>query len=635
MSIYKGNKKVVALYKGATPIIRRYKGTQLIYDATPSDEPINDTLSFAWSGTSSSQTFKINTKIYTASTNPYSATLTELGVDKFTNANTMFYNKRAITAVTSIPDTSNVTDMYYMFRYLGVKELDVTKTMNTSACTNMSFMFAYCPNLTSLDLSSFDTSKVNNMQMMFYNDTKLDYLDISGWDLRNVTSKSGMFGNGCKPSKVIMNGCDCDTILFIRQEIANNGVDHTKVVQTDTVCPLSERKEDVTYNVYADPSCAWNKYVYPDSVNKVITIIDEYGVTSRETFTLSSTEYTVKFELKGGTPVEGDNESDEARVIFGNINYNGEIIYTYEFTQNAKPTEVDSDFYLSCDSPKDVVISELIIDMNDVPPADEWYFARFSRTPNGYGDCNECEYGDISISLHEDDISGEINMQITDLQKNDEGKYVLTFNEPYYFQCAEMNFPFNKVLCITNKSAPCGDTISFTSYSSSQRITINEREYDLYNMNDYTETDGRYVFNKSLSELTNGNINTSDGIYSMRRMFNGCSRIISIDNLPCTSNVTNMSQMFQDCERLTSLDLSSFNVTNVNNMNDMFYNCRELTSLNLNGWELNDMVDTENMFSRCDNLRELYLINPDETTYMKIQNALSQSGIDSQILITK
>ena len=317
MAIYKGNKKVVALYKGATPIIKQYKGTQLIFDATQSDEPIiTDTLSFAWSGTSSSQTFKINTTTYTASTNPYSATLTELGVDKFITAYQMFYNKSAITAITSIPDTTDVANMQQMFYRCSVlTSLDVTKTFNTSNVTNMSNMFAYCYKLKTLDLSSFDTSKVTSMNNMFYNSTALTEVNLSGWDLRNVTSKSAMFGNGVKPSKVIMNGCDCDTILFIRQEIANNGVDHTKVVQTDTVCPLGERKEDVIYNVYADSSCAWNKYVYPDTVNKVITIIDEYGVTSREIFTLASTEYTVKFELKGGTSVEGDNESDEAREI--------------------------------------------------------------------------------------------------------------------------------------------------------------------------------------------------------------------------------------------------------------------------------------------------------------------------------
>lgn len=622
---------MVALYKGATPIIRRYKGTQLIFDATQSDEPKNETLSFAWSGTSSTMQYKLNGTTYTASKNPFTTTLTELSITDFTNANAMFNSKRAITAVTSIPDTSNVTNMYYMFRYLGVKELDVTKTMNTSACTDMGFMFAYCPNLTSLDLSSFDTSKVNNMQMMFYNDTKLDYLDISGWDLRNVTSKSGMFGNGCKPSKVIMNGCDCDTILFIRQELRNNGVDHTKVVQTDTVCPLGERKEDVRYNVYADSSCAWNKYVYPDSVNKEITIIDEYGVTSRETFTLSSTEYTVKFELKGGTSVEGDNESDEAREIYGNINYNGEIIYTYTFTQMAKPTEVDSSFYLSCDSPKDVVISELIIDMNDISPVDGLYFARFSRTPNRYGDCNECHTGDLSISLHEDMISGDINMGIRNLPMNDEGKYVLTFNEPYYFQCAEMNFPFNKVLCITNKSASCGDTISFTwngDATDSFEFELEMRTRNIYREDCKDNGNGTYTYTTTLSDMGIETLTNCSYAFSHSRY------LVELNDFPCTDNVIEMRNMFSSSQ-VSNLDLSSFNVSNVTDMSNMFYNCSNLETLNLNGWKLNEMVDTNNMFSYCNRLNEIYLKNSDDTTYMKIQNALIQSGIDTQILITK
>lgn len=629
---------MVALYKGATPIIRRYKGTQLIFDATPSDKPKNETLSFAWSGTSATMQYKINGTTYTASTNPYSTTLSELGITDFTNANTMFNSKRAITAVTSIPDTSNVTNMSYMFRYLGVSELEVTKTMNTSACTNMDYMFAYCLNLTSLDLSSFDTSKVTYMNMMFYNDQKLDYLDLSGWDLRNVTSKSAMFGNGVKPSKVIMNGCDCDTILFIRQQIQNNGVDHTKVVQTDTVCPTYETSTKITYNInIPSDSCAYNKYIYPD-IEIVTNITDEYGVSSVTSNWMEESDYTVKFGLQdGGASVEGDNETGKDRNIVGVVYYNGEYIGEYVFTQKAKPTDSGgSSNSLSCDFDKSAQITDLYFDMDNLP--EEWgsWWVGFSYNPNQEGDCNDCDWTDsnLRICLFENRYEGIMGGEITNLEQVN-GLYHLHLDEPLYFKCGEENSHLERYYLKPDKSAPCGDTISFTSDSSSQRITINEREYDFFNINDYTETDGRYVFNKSLSELTNGNINSCGEINSMRRMFLGCTRIISIDNLPCTSNVTNMSQMFQDCERLTSLDLSSFNVTNVNNMNDMFYNCRELTSLNLNGWKLNDMVDTNSMFSGCNNLRELYLLNPDETTYMKIQNALIQSGIDTQILITK
>ena len=633
MSIYKGNKKVVALYKGATPIIRRYKGTQLIFDATPSDEPKNDTLSFAWSGTSATMQYKINGTTYTASTNPYSTTLSELGITDFTNANTMFNSKRAITAVTSIPDTSNVTDMYYMFRYLGVSELEVTKTMNTSACTDMGFMFAYCYNLTSLDLSSFDTSKVNNMDMMFYNDQKLKYLNLSGWDLRNVTSKSGMFGNGCKPSTIIMNGCDCDTILFIRQQIQNNGVDHTKVVQTDTVCPLGEKIETVSYRINANDNCAYNEYVYPDGVEIITNITDEYGVSSVTSNWMEESDYTVKFGLQdGGASVEGDNETGKDRNIVGVVYYNGEYIGEYVFKQKAKPTDSGGNT-LSCDFDKSAQITDLYFDMDNLPEERVFWWVSFSFNPNQEGDCNNCDWTDsnLRICLFENRYEGIMGGEITNLEQVN-GLYHLHLDEPLYFKCGEANSHLERYYLTPDKSAPCGDTISFTSESSSQSIIINNRTYDFYNMNDYTETDGRYVFNKSLSELTNGDINSSDEINSMRKMFNGCSRIISINNLPCTYNVTDMSQMFQDCERLTSLDLSSFNVTNVNNINDMFYNCRELTSLNLNGWKLNDNVDTNSMFSGCNNLREIYLKNSDNATYMKIEKAVHLSGINAMII---
>ena len=159
---------MVALYKGATPIIRRYKGTQLIFDATPSDEPMNETLSFAWSGTSSSQTFKINTKTYTATTNPYSATLTELGVDKFTTAYQMFYNKSAITAITSIPDTTDVVNMQQMFyRCGGLTSLDVTKTFNTSNVTSFGNVFEECRSIQ--EIPQFDTSNSTLFENTFYN----------------------------------------------------------------------------------------------------------------------------------------------------------------------------------------------------------------------------------------------------------------------------------------------------------------------------------------------------------------------------------------------------------------------------------------------------------------------------------
>lgn len=64
-------------------------------------------------------------------------------------------------------DTSNVTDMSFMFMEChGVSNLDVSK-FDTSNVTNMKFMFNDCRGLTNIDLSNFDTSNVTDMSCMF------------------------------------------------------------------------------------------------------------------------------------------------------------------------------------------------------------------------------------------------------------------------------------------------------------------------------------------------------------------------------------------------------------------------------------------------------------------------------------
>ena len=621
---------MVALYKGATPIIRRYKGTQLIFDATPSDEPIiNDTLSFAWSGTSSTMQYKLNGKTYTASSNPFTTTLTDLGIDNFTNANTMFNSKRAITAVTSIPDTSNVTDMYYMFRYLGVSELDVTKTMNTSACTNMNFMFAYCPNLTSLDLSSFDVSNVKNMGMMFYGCTKLDYLDISGWDLRNVTSKSGMFGNGVKPSKVIMNGCDCDTILFIRQELHNNGLIHSNIVQTDTVCSTYETYSKVTYNIYKpSDNCAYNEYIYPSSVIENTNKKDEYGVTSNTSSYI--TNYVVKFQLQeNGELVEGDNETSSERVIVGVVYYDGKHIGEYQFKQKAKPTDSGGSNSLSCYFDKSTQITDLYFDMDNLPEEMGYWWVGFSYNSNQVGDCTNCNWsnGNLRICLYENRYEGIMDGRITNLEQVN-GLYHLHLDEPLYFMCGEENAHLERYYLTPDKSAYCDDTISFRW--DGNKTDSFEFELQLMTRNVYREDcedngDGTYTYTTTLSDMGIETLTNCNWAFSHSRY------LVELIKFPCTDTVTDMRDMFTS-SYVSNLDLSSWDVSNVIVMAGMFNNCNDLETLNLNGWKLNDNVDIENMFSYCNNLREIYLKNSDESTYMRIQDVLNQSGINAMII---
>ena len=121
-------------------------------------------------------------------------------------------------------DTSNVTNMSFMFEYcFYLTSLDLS-TLNTSNVTDMNRMFGGCGALTSLDLSGWDTSNVTNMNYMFIYCSSLTSLDLSGWDTSNVTDMTNMFG-GCGTLKTIrMVGCSQNTINKIKAQLSTDGI---------------------------------------------------------------------------------------------------------------------------------------------------------------------------------------------------------------------------------------------------------------------------------------------------------------------------------------------------------------------------------------------------------------------------
>ena len=91
-------------------------------------------------------------------------------------------------------DTSNVTDMRYMFSNCSeLTDLDIS-CFDTSNVTDMRGMFTGCQKLASLDLSNFDTNNVINMNSMFYNCYKLTDINFGAdFNTSNVTDMSSMF----------------------------------------------------------------------------------------------------------------------------------------------------------------------------------------------------------------------------------------------------------------------------------------------------------------------------------------------------------------------------------------------------------------------------------------------------------
>ncbi len=124
--------------------------------------------------------------------------LNYLNTSQVTNMAYMFYYCKKLTNLNvSGFNTSRVTSMIGMFN--GCENLAVldVSNFNTSNVTDMNVMFRNCKNLTSLDLSNFNTSKTTGMQGMFSNCVNLSNLNISSFNTSNVISMSNMF-NGCE-----------------------------------------------------------------------------------------------------------------------------------------------------------------------------------------------------------------------------------------------------------------------------------------------------------------------------------------------------------------------------------------------------------------------------------------------------
>jgi prepilin-type N-terminal cleavage/methylation domain-containing protein len=129
-----------------------------------------------------------------------STMLKEIYGHPIVSMHSLFQTSKASTIDLSSFNTSNVTDMSYMFfGCINLTNVDLTK-LNTSNVTDMSHMFAFggtspsdTKGLSNFDFSSFDTSNVTNMSSMLYGQSRMTTIDLSKIKTLNVTNMSGMF----------------------------------------------------------------------------------------------------------------------------------------------------------------------------------------------------------------------------------------------------------------------------------------------------------------------------------------------------------------------------------------------------------------------------------------------------------
>ena len=146
-----------------------------------------------------------------------------LNTTNVTDMRFMFWNCSGLTSLNlSGFKTENVTIMYEMFsNCFGLKSLDISG-FKTDNVTNMHMMFYNCSGLTSLDVSGFKTDNVTKMDAMFSDCSGLTSLDLSGFKTDKVTDMSGMF-YGCSGLKTILVGNGWSTIAVTKSSDVFSG----------------------------------------------------------------------------------------------------------------------------------------------------------------------------------------------------------------------------------------------------------------------------------------------------------------------------------------------------------------------------------------------------------------------------
>ena len=144
-----------------------------------------------------------------------------------TDSSKMFYRQyvKQIKNILEIDlsnfDTSQVTDMSYMFCYMNSLVSLNLSNFNTSQVTDMSYMFYIMANLTTLDLSSFDTSKVTDMNHMFSDMSSLTSLNLSNFDTSRVTNMSLMFSNMSSLTSLDLSNFDTSEVTDMSSIFSN------------------------------------------------------------------------------------------------------------------------------------------------------------------------------------------------------------------------------------------------------------------------------------------------------------------------------------------------------------------------------------------------------------------------------
>ena len=583
------------------------------------------------------------------------------------NSYAMFYALPELTSVNlSGIDTSNVTNMGYMFSNCSkLADLDISN-FNTENVKNMSRMFANCSSLQDLKVNKFNTSKVTDMGYMFLNCKKLSTLDVSNFDTSLVTNMISMF-----------QGCRLLTNLDVKQFNTSNVTN-----MANMFCDCSSLKELDVSNF--DTSKVSNMQYMFASCNLLTELNLNNFNTSKTTNMSYMFTYCQGLMAIDVSSFNTSNVTDMSNMFskcirlikldLSNFNTSNVTNMNSMFAHDSSLTTIElSDFntskvanmnsmFLNCKKLSVLNVStfdtKIVTNMAamfqgcqslEKLNVKQFDTSNVTNMSHMFCDCSSLKELDVSnfktskvtnmqYMFASCNLLTELNLNNFDTSKTTNMSYMFTYCQGLTDLCVssfntsnvtDMNNMFSKCIKLAKLDLSSFDTSNVTNMNSmfAHDALLASIELSNFNTSLVTNMNSMFLNCKKLSVLDVSNFDTKI-VTNMASMFQGCQSLIELNVKQFnTSNVTNMSHMFCDNFSLKELDVSNFDTSKVTNMQYMFASCKLLTELNLNNFNTSITTDMSYMFAYCNALFKLTIdsFNTSQVTKMEYMFAYTNS----------
>lgn len=445
-----------------------------------------------------------------------------------------FSGFKGLTTITNLEylNTSQVTNMQYMFSNCESLEALDLSTFNTENVTNMSNMFYYCKSLKSLNLSSFNTSKVNYMGSMFHDCESLTALNLSRFNTENISDYEYMF-HCCKSLTAL------DLSSFNSKEILNTSCMFTGCIALKTIDISSFDTSKTTNMSFMFSGCSALETIYASSAFTTDNV-------KNDSYMFSTCTKLKNYTGSGKTHAH-IGEGGYFTVAPAWVRFDA-ATGTLTFQCSSAKTDADTDFFLNEGSDVPGWYPAKSADIKTVVFKRNFRDARPTTCLLWFGSCTNLT-----------SIEGLENLNTSDVTRMD---YM-------FYKCEQLRaldlsgFNTEKVEDMRDMFSNCKnlETLNLSSFKTNNLTNMSEM----------------FLECNKIAQLDLSGFNTS-GVKALDQVFKRCYALEALDLSSFdTKLVTEMSSLFEYCQSLKTIYVSdSFSTFKVNYSTNMFRYCDNL-----------------------------------------------------------